>query len=152
MALRIVPRLGEADVPRLTPLVAEYSAALMHGAPAAIDEAYVAGLLGDRVVEIAGAEFEGELVGFGLYYDLPEAISAKRAGQLDDLYVRPSARGRGVAAALVRHIVEAGAARDWVHMRWMAPEGSPAITLYERIAEPAPWRSFVIRIDRSVDW
>ena len=152
MSLRILPRLDAADASRLTPLVAEYSAALMHGPAAAIDEPYVRRLLADRVVEIAGAELDGELVGFGLYYDLPEAISARRAGQLDDLYVRPAARGHGVASRLVAHIAAIGEARDWVHLRWMVPEGSPAIALYERIAEPAPWRNFVVRIDRSVDW
>lgn len=148
----IVPRLGTNDAGRLAPLVAEYSAAMLDHDLAAIDEGYVARLIAERVVEVAGAEVDGVLVGFALYYDLPEAISGRRAGQLDDLYVSPAARGRGVAAELVGHLVREGVARGWIHLRWMAPERSPAHALYERIAERAPWRSYVVRIDRSLAW
>lgn len=148
----IVPRLGPQDAGRLAPLVAEYSAAMLGEDRSTIDEGYAGRLIADPVVEIAGAEVDGVLVGFALYYDLPEAISARRAGQLDDLYVRAAARGRGVAAALVDHLVGKGRARGWIHLRWMAPEDSAAHALYDRIAERAPWRSYVVRIDRSVVW
>lgn len=148
----IVPRLGTGDAGRLAPLVAEYAAVMLDRDLAAVDEGYVAKLIADRVVEVAGAEVDGVLVGFALYYDLPEAISGRRAGQLDDLYVSPAARGRGVAAALVAHLATEGAARGWVHLRWMAPDKSQAHALYKRIAERAPWRSYVVRIDRSVAW
>lgn len=150
--VRIVPRLGTNDAGRLAPLVAEYSAVMLDHDLAAIDEGYVAKLVADRVVEVAGAEVDGTLVGFALYYDLPEAISGRRAGQLDDLYVKPSARGLGAARALIGHLAEEGARRGWIHLRWMAPNASPALALYERLAERAPWRNYVVRIDRSVGW
>ncbi|RXF73333.1 GNAT family N-acetyltransferase [Hansschlegelia zhihuaiae] len=144
--------LGHDDAPRLAPLVALYAGALLGREPAAPDEDYVRSLLAEPVVEVAAAELEGRLVGFALYYDLPEAISGKRAGQLDDLFVAPEARGAGIAQELMRHIVEEGRGRGWIHLRWMVPEASPAAALYDRIAERAPWRNYVIRIDESMRW
>lgn len=153
MPLVIIPRLTPEDAPRFAPLLAAYSAALLGREVGPPDEAYALRLLeNEPVALIAGAELDGELVGFALYYDLPEAISGGRAGQLDDLFVDPARRGRGIAQALVARLVEDGAARGWVHLRWMVPEGSPAASLYDRIADRAPWRNYVIRIDRSVTW
>ncbi|GLK66490.1 GNAT family N-acetyltransferase [Hansschlegelia plantiphila] len=152
MSLIITPRLQASDAVRLAPLVAAYSGALLGREAGAPDAPYVATLLAEPMVGIAGAELDGELVGFALYYDLPEAISGRRAGQLDDLYVDPARRGLGIARALVARLVEEGEALGWVHLRWMVPEASPAAALYDRIAERAPWRNYVIRIDRSVCW
>ncbi|MFL1875201.1 N-acetyltransferase family protein [Hansschlegelia beijingensis] len=152
MSLRIIPRLQASDASRLAPLMAAYSGALLASEPGAPDEAYAAKLIAEPMVGIAGAELDGALVGFALYYDLPEAISGRRAGQLDDLFVDAACRGKGVAQALIACLVDEGAARDWVHLRWMVPEANPAAALYDRIAERAPWRNYVIRIDRSVDW
>lgn len=154
MSPAVTLRLAASDAPRLAPLLAAYSAALLGRELLAPDEAYARKLLSDEepVAQVAGAELDGRLVGFALYYDLPEAISGLRAGQLDDLFVDPSARGNGVAQALIARLVEEGAALGWMHLRWMVPEKNPASALYDRIAERAPWRSYVIPIDRSLNW
>lgn len=154
MPLVIIPRLTVADAPRFAPLLAAYSAALLGRQAQAADEAYARKLLSDEepVAQVAGAELDGRLVGFALYYDLPEAISGLRAGQLDDLFVDPSARGNGVAQALIARLVQEGESLGWMHLRWMVPEQNPASALYDRIAERAPWRSYVIPIDRSLSW
>lgn len=155
MPLDIRPRLAPDDAPLFAPLLAAYSDALLgRDAPSAPDEAYARELLSDEepVANVAGAFLDGRLVGFALYYDLPEAISGLRAGQLDDLYVLPEARGNGVAQALVARLVEEGARLGWMHLRWMVPEKNPASALYDRIAERAPWRNYVVRIDTSLDW
>ena len=151
----IVRKLSPADAPRFAPLLAAYSDALLgREASGAPDEAYAKRLLSndEPVANVMGADIDGRLVGFALYYDLPEAISGLRAGQLDDLFVAPEARGTGVAQALIARLVEEGGRLGWMHLRWMVPEANPAAALYERIAERASWRSYVIRIDRSVDW
>lgn len=147
-----VVRLAPADAERLAPLVAAYAGALLGREPEAPDVAYAGRLLSEPVVEVLAAERDGRLVGFALYYDLPEAISGRRAGQLDDLFVMPEARGRGIAQALVARLVEDGRSRGWIHLRWMVPDGSPAAALYDRIAERAPWRNYVVRIDPSLAW
>lgn len=148
----VLRRLGPDDAEPLAALVALYAGALLGRAPETPNPAYVKRLLAEPVVEIAGADLDGRLVGFALYYDLPEAISGRRAGQLDDLFVLPEARGRGVAQSLIARVVNEGKARGWIHLRWMVPDGSPAGALYDRIAERAPWRNYVVRIDQTMKW
>jgi len=155
MPLEIVPRLSPDHAPLFAPLLAAYSDALLaRETPSAPDEAYARRLLSheEPAANVAGAFLDGRLVGFALYYDLPEAISGLRAGQLDDLFVSPAARGAGVAQALIAHLVQEGERLGWMHLRWMVPEKNPAAVLYDRIAERAPWRSYVIPIDRSLSW
>jgi GNAT superfamily N-acetyltransferase len=125
---------------------------LRDGQPTGADAGYARSLLMEPMVLLLGAFVEGTLVGFALAYDLPEAISGARAGQLDDLFVLPEGRGHGVGEALIQQLVRDGVQRGWVHLRWMLPQGNPAAPLYDRIAERAPWSNYVIRIDRSVAW
>lgn len=136
---------------RLAPLLALYAAemrAVLTGAEIATPEAQAALLASHPAAEVLLAEEGGEPLGFAILFDLPEVVFARRCGNLDDLFVRPEARGRGIARALIAAAVELGAARGWSHLRWIVPEGDvAAIALYERIAARADWRSYVIRID-----
>ena len=89
------------DAHALAPLIAAYGQALKRGAPRRPDQYYAEQLLQDRVAEFLGARIDGELVGFILFYDLPEPVSGKRAGQADHIYVHHARRGKGIAKALV---------------------------------------------------
>lgn len=145
--------LGMSAALELAPLIAAYATEMLRGAPRRPDQLYVQRLLQERVIEAMGARLDGVLVGFALYYDLPEAVTGRRAGQLDDLYVDVMARGRGVASKLIQALIEEGRARGWAHLRWLVPDRNPASTrLYEKIAEPARWKSYVVKIDREIDW
>lgn len=110
-------------------------------------------LLSDPVAEAWGA-FDGTaLLGFAVFFDLPEAISGGRAGQLDDLYVDPRARGRRIAQRLIEAIAGVGRSRHWVHLRWLVPEGNlPAQQAYARIAQSAPWKSYVVWLSGEQRW
>jgi len=136
---------------RLAPLLALYAAEMrgvLNGAATASPEAQAALLASHPAAEVLLAEEGGEAVGFAILFDLPEVVFARRCGNLDDLFVRPEARGRGIARALIAAAVREGEARGWSHLRWIVPEGDvAAIALYERIATRADWRSYVIRID-----
>ena len=137
---------------RLTPLLALYATemrAVLNGAEAASPEAQAALLASHPAAEVLLAEdAAGDAIGFAILFDLPEIVFARRCGALDDLFVRPDARGRGVARALIEAALEEGRRRGWSHLRWIVPEGDvAAIALYERIAQRADWRSYVIRLD-----
>lgn len=137
---------------RLAPLLALYAnemRAVLNGAEAASPEAQAALLASHPAAEVLLAEDEaGNAIGFAILFDLPEIVFARRCGALDDLFVRPEARGRGVARALIAAALEEGRRRGWSHLRWIVPEGDvAAIALYERVAQRADWRSYVIRLD-----
>ncbi|MBU8537639.1 GNAT family N-acetyltransferase [Falsiroseomonas tokyonensis] len=137
---------------RLAPLLALYAAEMrgvLNGAVTAAPEAQAALLAAHPVAEVLLAEdAAGAPLGFAILFDLPEVVFARHCGMLDDLFVRPEARGRGLARALIAAAVEQGQARGWSHLRWIVPEGDvAAIALYDRIATRADWRSYVVRID-----
>jgi ribosomal protein S18 acetylase RimI-like enzyme len=136
---------------RLAPLLAAYAAemrATLAGHVPASPEAQAALMAEHPAAELLVAEEGGAPVGFAVLFDLPELVFARRCGMLDDLFVHPAARGRGIARALVAEACALGRARGWSHLRWIVPEGdTAAIALYERIASRAEWRSYVIRLD-----
>ncbi|MGG5808773.1 GNAT family N-acetyltransferase [Falsiroseomonas sp. CW058] len=137
---------------RLAPLLGLYAGemrATLNGAAVATPEAQAALLAEHPAAEALLAEdAAGAPLGFAILFDLPEVVFARRCGHLDDLFVRPEARGRGIARALVEAAVALGRERGWSHLRWIVPEADAgAIALYERIATRADWRSYVIRID-----
>ncbi len=149
----IVPtirRLSAADAPRLAELMRAYRRAM--GGPAkAMTPEQATPLIERSVAEpdllLLGADHRGALAGFALAFDLPEIISGSRAGQLDDLFVMPEARGSGLARALIGQLTEIGTARGWTHLRWLVPQDNlTAKRLYLSIADPAPLDSFRIEL------
>ncbi|WP_269584954.1 GNAT family N-acetyltransferase [Roseibium sp. Sym1] len=141
--------LGLDDAHQLAPLIAENAQALKRGAPRRPDEYYAERILADKTAEVIGAESGGELVGFAVYFDLPELITGLRIGQLDDIYVHPDHRNKGIGRKMIESLVSEGQRRGWLHLRWLVPgKNTPAVALYEKIAEPDHRKSYVIPIDR----
>lgn len=142
--------IGPDAAHALAPLIAAYVQEMQRGAPRRPDDYYADLLLRDRTAEIVGVKLDGGLVGFALFFDLPDAISGLRAGQLELLYVLPEARKSNAARAVIDFLVGLGQKRAWLHLRWMVPEKITAATqIYERLAEPAPWKSYVVPIHKG---
>jgi len=141
--------LGLDDAHKLAPLIAENAQALRRGAPRRPDEYYAERILSDKSAEVIGAVSEGELVGFAVYFDMPELITGLRIGQLDDIYVHPEHRNNGIGRRMIETLVSEGKSRGWLHLRWLVPgKNMPAVALYEKIAEPDHRKSYIIPIDR----
>lgn len=83
-------------------------------------------LFGDHpAAEAVIAEIDHEPVGFALFFHNFSTWAGRRGLYLEDLYVTPAARGRGVGKALLRHLaalaVERGCARfEWAVLDWNA--------------------------------
>lgn len=139
-------RLKEAR--DLAPLLAAYAQALKRGAPRRPDEFYAETLLQDRTAEVLGARIDGVLVGFAIFTDLPDPLSGLRCGQVDHLYVHHDHRSKGIAKALIDLLSDQAEERGWARMVLNAPrQPEDGRRLYEQIAAPADWNSFVIRYD-----
>ena len=142
-------RLRIGDAHELAPLVAAYVQDRKRGAPRPPDEFYAELLLNDRSAEIIGAELDNRLVGFALFFDLPDTMTGMRVGQLDDLFVSQEARGRRIGEALVTALVAEGEKRGWSHIRWTVPQKPPvARKLAQKMAEAGGVASYVIALAR----
>ncbi|WP_431284164.1 GNAT family N-acetyltransferase [Humitalea sp. 24SJ18S-53] len=135
----------------LAPLLGAYAADMarhLAGEAPASGPAIAAMLDADPRTQVLVAWDGAAPIGFAIIFELTEAVFCRACGALDDLFVTPDQRGRGIARALIAATVALGRSRGWSHLRWIVPEADgDAIALYERIAERADWRSYVIRLD-----
>jgi GNAT superfamily N-acetyltransferase len=95
------------------------------------------------VIEAVLAWDGGRAVGFALFFHNFSTFLARRGLYLEDLFVVPEARGRGVGKALVAHCARVAVTRgcgrfEWAVLDWNAP----AIAFYRGLgAEVLPdWR------------
>lgn len=90
-------------------------------------------LFGPRpVVESVVAEVDGEVVGFALFFTNFSTFLARPGLYLEDLYVRPAQRGKGLGGALLRHLAALAVARDYGRFEWSVLDwNAHAIGFYE---------------------
>jgi GNAT superfamily N-acetyltransferase len=99
------------------------------------EELVMAGLFGARpYAEARIAEVDGQPIGFALFFHTFSTFLARPGLYLEDLFVLPQHRGRGVGRALLAHLaqvaVERGCGRlEWAVLNW----NYEAIRLYERL-------------------
>jgi GNAT superfamily N-acetyltransferase len=142
-----VAKLALKDAHVLAPLVAASVQDRKRGAPRAPDEYYAELLLKDRTAEIVGARMDGELVGYAVFFDLPDTMTGMRTGQLDDLFVIQAARGRKVGQALIDALAAEGERRGWQQIRWMVPEKPATARRYaERLARSGGWLTYTVAV------
>ncbi len=145
----VIDGLSLKDAHELAPLIAACVQDRKRGAPRAPDEYYAETLLKDRNAEIIGARLEDRLVGYAVYFDLPDTMTGMRTGQLDDLFVMQDARGQKIGQALLDALIEEGAKRGWQRIRWMVPEKPETARRFaERLAEQGGWLAYSVPVVR----
>lgn len=89
-------------------------------------------LFGPRpAAEVLIAEVAGEPVGFALFFTTFSTFLAKPGLYLEDLFVRPAARGKGVGAALMVALARIAVERDYGRFEWAVLDwNEPAIKFY----------------------
>jgi GNAT superfamily N-acetyltransferase len=88
----------------------------------------------------------GVVVGFTHYRGYPRPIAGGDGCFLDDLFVTPQARGRGVAEKLIAAVVDEARRRGWPVVRWItAEDNASARALYDRVAVKTHWVTYEIR-------
>jgi len=133
--IRIVPAL-ERDTPVILSLIrdlAEYER-LGHEVEAT-EEDIRESLFGDWPgAEVVLAYVGGDLAGFALFFHNYSTFLGRRGLYLEDLFVRPAYRGRGVGRRLLAHLARLAVERKCGRMEWWVLDwNESAIRFYRSI-------------------
>jgi|ERR1043165_2714428 GNAT superfamily N-acetyltransferase len=80
------------------------------------------------------AEWDGAPVGFALWYLTFSTFSGKSGLYLEDLFVRPEHRGKGIGKALMIHLARKCAKNDCDHFQWAVLDwNTPSIDFYKSL-------------------
>ena len=92
-----------------------------------------AALFGDKPNTFADiAEWNGEPVGFALWFLNFSSFRGRNGVWLEDLYVRPTHRGRGIGAAFLNHLARRCVAEGWTRLEWSVLDwNEPSIEFYK---------------------
>lgn len=137
---RVIRAARAGDVPAIYQLIrdlAEYERSLQH-VSASEDDLRRSLTAQPPAVFAHVAEHKGEVIGFALWFLSFSTWEGKHGIYLEDLYVRPDARGAGhgraLLAGLARICVQRGYARlEWAVLDW----NSPALGFYASLGAAA---------------
>ena len=100
--------------------------------------------------EVVIAESGGEPVGFALFFHNFSTFVGKRGLYLEDLFVKPAWRGKGVGRQLLAHLARLAVERDCGRLEWAVLDwNEPAIRFYRGLgAQPMhDWTVFRVAGD-----
>ena len=92
-------------------------------------------LFGDRqYAEVLLAALDGRPVGFALFFHNFSTFLGRPGIYLEDLFVLPGQRGRGIGRTLLTHLAQIAVERDCGRLEWAVLDWNrDAIGFYERI-------------------
>ncbi len=130
----------ESDVPRILSFIrelAEYEK-LAHEVEAT-EDGLRRTLFGERAhAETVIARYEGQPAGFALFFHNYSTFLARPGIYLEDLFVRPDYRGKGIGKTLLVHLARLAMERSCGRIEWwVLDRNTSAIEFYESLgAQP----------------
>lgn len=108
-------------------------------------------LFGDEsACEAVFAHWQGEVVGFALFFRNFSTFVGRPGLYLEDLYVREAHRGRGIGKTLLLHLAAIARERGYGRMEWSVLDwNQPAIDFYRSLGAQSMDEWTVFRLDRK---
>ena len=111
-------------------------------------------VLGERLfgarpyAEVLIGEIDGTPNGFALFFHNFSTFEGKPGVYLEDLFVRPEARGSGLGKALLSALAQIAIERDCARLEWSVLNwNDPAIQFYKKLGAKAMDEWTVFRVD-----
>jgi GNAT superfamily N-acetyltransferase len=139
-----------ADLPLIAALIRELAEYEKLAGEVRFDEAALGEhLFGARAAaEVVIGEADGEAAAFALFFPNFSTFEGKPGLYLEDLFVRPAARGRGLGKALLSHLAALAVERGFARFEWSVLDwNEPAIGFYQSLGARmmGDWR--IMRVD-----
>jgi GNAT superfamily N-acetyltransferase len=156
MSFTIAP-VAAGDLPELLALMREYCAFYETTAGIApppdgdlltMSRALLADPEREGVQLVAWADADGTPLGFATVFWTWSTLAAARLATMNDLYVRPAARGTGMADALIAACVEQARDHGCRRLAWQtAPDNVRARAVYDRVGgERSTWLDYDLAV------
>lgn len=139
-----------ADLPLIAALIRELADYEKLAHEVRFDEAVLAAkLFGARpYAEVVIGELSGIPQGFALFFHNFSTFEGRPGIYLEDLFVRPSARGSGLGKALLSHLAALAVERDCARLEWSVLDwNAPAIGFYQALGARSMDEWTVMRVD-----
>ncbi|WP_050628413.1 GNAT family N-acetyltransferase [Bradyrhizobium viridifuturi] len=80
------------------------------------------------------AEWNGEPAGFAVWFVNFSTFAGRHGIYLEDLFVRPALRGKGIGKALLVHLAKYCLANGWSRLQWAVLDwNAPSIAFYKSL-------------------
>ena len=80
------------------------------------------------------AEWNGDPVGFAVWFLIFSTFSGRQGLYLEDIFVRPAFRGKGIGKALMRHLARRCVEQNFARFEWSVLDwNKPSIDFYRSI-------------------
>ncbi len=143
-----------ADLPLIAALIRELAEYEQLAHEVRFDEA----VLGERLfgangghgpyAEVLIGEIDGEAQAFALFFHNFSTFEGKPGIYLEDLFVRPAARGAGLGQAMLRRLAAIAQDRDCARLEWSVLDwNAPAIGFYQALGANPMDEWTVMRVD-----
>ena len=131
-----IENAAEKDIPQIIALIrefAEYENLLDFFE--VTEESLNAALFGETKVAEAIIVFENEAaIGYAIFYPNFASFRGQRGLYLEDIFIKPEFRGRGVGEMMLRHIARLAQARGFERIDFQVLEwNTPAVKFYEKL-------------------
>lgn len=91
------------------------------------------------------AELDGAPQAAVIYYQNFNTWTGRPGMAVEDVYVRPAYRQRGLGQAMFRHLAQLAVARGYARMEWSVLDwNAPALAFYQRLGakDQSDWRRY----------
>ncbi len=80
------------------------------------------------------AEWDGEPAGFAVWFLIFSTFRGRPGMYLEDVFVRPAYRGRGIGKAMLARLARRCVEEGWAHFEWTVLDwNAPSIAFYKSI-------------------
>jgi GNAT superfamily N-acetyltransferase len=94
------------------------------------------------------AEWNGEVAGFAVWFVNFSTFSGRAGIYLEDLFVRPALRGKGIGRALLAHLAGQCVDNGWSRLQWSVLDwNTPSIEFYKSLGAVLVDEWTVCRVD-----
>jgi GNAT superfamily N-acetyltransferase len=106
-------------------------------------------LFGERpYAEVLIGEIDGAPQGFALFFHNFSTFEGRQGIYLEDLFVRPEARGSGLGKALLQRLAQLAVERDCARLEWSVLDwNEPSIGFYKSLGAKPMDEWTVFRVD-----